>query len=119
MTLYKFQLENGKLSCARNYWRRFFWQGVQGAQKVFLTSKLYLVENMYYLGLIMMIINHRVSFKYRDKDKFKIYYQMIIKKFFFISITGCCLEIYSKGWKTRKRAKKSEKRDRYYEKFTS
>lgn len=44
---------------------------------------------------------------------------MIIKKNFFISITGCCLEIYSKGWKTRKRAKKSEKRDRYYEKFTS
>lgn len=68
---------------------------------------------------ITMIINHRVSFKYRDLDKFKIYYQMIIKKNFFISITGCCLEIYSKGWKTRKRAKKSEKRDRYYEKFTS
>lgn len=53
MTLYKFQLENGKLSCARNYWRRFLWEGVQGAQKVFLTSKMYLVENMYYLGLIM------------------------------------------------------------------
>lgn len=42
---------------------------------------------------------------------------MIVKNFFFILIIGCCFEIYFKGWKIRKRVKKFEKRDRYYEKF--